>query len=82
MSLGPKLGGILSLEIQAGNSVVGEYVDEFADCKILVILKRPFHAPHVFSQGVEGFTNRDSHYPVGVGYKDVDRREILLAPFA
>lgn len=78
--LSSKLDQLLRHELSAGNSVSGEYVNQFADCKILVILSKPFLAKHSAIAELEEFENRDSHYPVGRGYKDGKHQEILLAP--
>jgi hypothetical protein len=82
MLLSPKLAQMLGHELTASNSVDGEYKNQFANCKNLVILKKPFQVRHSPPVGVEEFINRDSHYPLGRGYKDNDFEEILLAPLS
>jgi hypothetical protein len=81
--LGTPLDQILNAELSAGNEVEGAYFDQFAQCKHLVVLKRPFREAYgSLPETIEVFENRDSHYPVGKGYRDIERLEILLAPFA
>lgn len=82
MALSGPLSGMLRQELSLGNVVEGEYENEFANCRILVILRHPFKAVHLAPDNVEEFTNRDSHFPVGVGYKDNVNAEILIAPLA
>lgn len=82
MKLGSKLEIILAAELAAGNTIDGEYIDQFGKCKLLVVLKFPFRSKFESVQsGVEQFVNRDSHYPEGRGYEDLERQEILLAPW-
>lgn len=82
MQLGPNLLEILKSELRAGNSIKGKYIEEFANCHLLVVLNKPFHKAYVPLTGVDTFANRDTHYPVGFGYEDAVAREILLAPFS
>lgn len=81
MTLSPKLATLLRKELLAGNVVQGEYLDEFGNCRVLVILKDPFRVHHPIPGGAEEFVNRDSHFPLGQGYKDNENSEILMAPF-
>lgn len=80
MLLSTELDQILRSELAAGNSVSGEYVSQFANCKTLVILNKPFQVDHSATPEIEEFVNRDTHYPVGRGYKDTRQQEIILAP--
>jgi hypothetical protein len=81
MFVSPTLAKMLSDEALAGNAISGEYKNEFQSCKTLIVLRDPFRVAHAPPAGIDAFVNRDSHYPVGRGYKDLDRQEILLAPF-
>jgi hypothetical protein len=48
--------------------------------KTLIVLRNPFRVAHASPVGIDAFANRDSHYPVARGYKDMNHQEILLAP--
>jgi hypothetical protein len=81
--LSSRLRTILNAELQAGNAIEGQYVSKFRDCRLLVVLTRPFIVRHAASvDAIEAFANRDSHYPLGDGFKDPKTTEIVLAPFA
>jgi hypothetical protein len=80
MTFSSKLESILQAELLAGNTVKGEYRDQFGNCRLLVVLQLPFCQDYSASFNVQKFENRDAHYPVGRGYKDLSSEEILLAP--
>ena len=82
MTLSGSLNTILDAELCSGNSIDGEYINEFGNCRILIVLRKPFQIEHTTPAQVEEFTNNDSHYPVGRGYRDNLYSEILMAPLA
>ena len=79
-ALTPVLRSIVDNEISAGNLVEGEYENEFANCQLLVVLKDPFKRLHEVPDSIEKFLNEDSHYPLGRGFKDGAKSQIVMAP--
>lgn len=82
MTLNAKLKIILQSEMELGNDIVREYHDAYAKCRFMIMLKYPFRRNYErLPEGVEYFSNKDSHYPLGNGYYDTEHQEMLFAPF-
>jgi len=79
-SIGAKLEAIRDAELSRGNSVTERLIG-FSKCRVIVVLKQPFHTEYPTGNGVHRFESRDTHYPMGVGYKDDLASAAVLAPF-
>jgi hypothetical protein len=74
------LEAIIARELDHGNAIASVSTKEYANCDLLVVLRKPFtaHYENDVPSSVTGYVNSDPHYPLGKGYFcSIDRHEVF-----